>query len=138
MPVPYVEYGNTDKEAAMTPEQDNKATVGRLYQAFRAGDVAKLDDLLASDFINHNPQTTNGLEASKALFAQVGAIDADLHRMVAQGDLVAVHAHYKTPAETAGMDFFKLRDGKIVEHWDVIQDLPEHTASGQDMFSELS
>jgi len=122
----------------MTPEQDNKATVGRLYEAFRAGDIAALAGLLASDFINHNPQTTNGLEASKALFAQVGSIDADLHRMVAEGDLVAVHAHYKTPAETVGMDFFKLRDGKIVEHWDVIQDLPEHTASGQDMFSELS
>ena len=122
----------------MTPEQDNKATVARLYQAFRARDVAALDGLLARDFINHNPQTTNGLEASKYLFAQVGAIDADLHRMVAEGDLVAVHAHYKTPAETAGMDFFKLRDGKIVEHWDVIQELPEHTASGQDMFSELS
>jgi predicted SnoaL-like aldol condensation-catalyzing enzyme len=122
----------------MTPEQDNKATVGRLYEAFRAGDIAALAGLLASDFINHNPQTTNGLDASKALFAQVGAIDADLHRMVAEGDLVAVHAHYKTPAETAGMDFFKLRGGKIVEHWDVIQDLPEHTASGQDMFSELS
>jgi len=138
MPIPYVEYGNNDKEAVMTPEQDNKATVGRLYEAFRGGDIAALAGLLASDFINHNPQTTNGLEASKALFAQVGAIDADLHRMVAEGDLVAVHAHYKTPAETAGMDFFKLRDGKIVEHWDVIQDLPEHTASGQDMFSELS
>lgn len=122
----------------MTPEQDNKATVGRLYQAFRAGDVAALDELLARDFINHNPQTTNGLDASKYLFAQVGAIDADLHRMVAEGDLVAVHAHYKTPAETAGMDFFKLRDGKIVEHWDVIQPLPERTASDQDMFSELS
>jgi predicted SnoaL-like aldol condensation-catalyzing enzyme len=122
----------------MTPEQDNKATVARLYQALRARDAAALDGLLARDFINHNPQTTNGLEASKALFAQVGAIDADLHRMVAEGDLVAVHAHYKTPAETAGMDFFKLRDGKIVEHWDVIQPLPEHTASGQDMFSELS
>ena len=122
----------------MTAEQDNKATVSRLYEAFRASDTAALDDLLASDFINHNPQTTNGLEASKALFAQVGTIDADLHRMVAEGDLVAVHAHYKTPAETAGMDFFKLRDGKIVEHWDVIQELPDHTASGQDMFSELS
>ena len=122
----------------MTPEQDNKATVARLYQAFRAGDTAALDGLLASDFINHNPQTTNGLDASKYLFAQVGAIDADLYRMIAEGDLVAVHAHYKTPAETAGMDFFKLRDGKIVEHWDVIQPLPEQTASGQDMFSELS
>ena len=57
----------------MTPEQDNKATVSRLYQVFRAGDVAALDGLLASDFINHNPQTTNGLEATKSLFAQVGA-----------------------------------------------------------------
>jgi len=122
----------------MTPEQDNKATIGRLYEAFRSGDIAALDGLLATDFINHNPQTTNGLEATKALFAQVVAIDADLYRMIAEGDLVAVHAHYKTPAETAGMDFFKLRDGKIVEHWDVIQEIPEHTASGQDIFSELS
>lgn len=122
----------------MSSEQDNKAIVGRLYEAFRTGNVAALDGVLATDFINHNPQTTNGLEASKALFAQVGALDADLCRMIAEGDLVAVHAHYKTPAETAGMDFFKLRDGKIVEHWDVLQDLPEHTASGQDMFSELS
>ena len=118
----------------MTPEQDNKATVGRLYEAFRGGDIAALAGLLASDFINHNPQTTNGLEASKALFAQVGAIDADLHRMVAEGDLVAVHAHYKTPAETAGMDFFKLRDGKIVEHWDVIQEIPEKAANNNGMF----
>ena len=122
----------------MTPERDNKATVGRLYQAFRAGDVAALDGLLAGDFINHNPQTTNGLDATKVLFSQVGAIDADLHRVVAEGDFVAVHAHYKTPAETAGMDFFKVRGGKIVEHRDVLQDVPEHTASGQDMFSELS
>lgn len=122
----------------MTPEQRNKATVGRLYEAFRTGDVAALDDILATDFVNHNPQTTNGLEASKAQFGQVGAIEADLHRMIADGDLVAVHAHYKTPAETAGMDFFKLRDGKIVEHWDVIQAIPEQTASGQDMFSELT
>lgn len=122
----------------MTPEQDNKATVGRLYEAFRAGDIATLDDLLASDFINHNPTATNGLEASKALFAQVGAIEADVYRMIAEGDLVALHARVKTSADSASMDFFKVRDGKIVEHWDVIQEIPEHTASGQDMFSELS
>jgi len=36
------------------------------------------------------------------------------------------------------MDFFKLKDGKIVEHWDALQAIPEKTASGQDMFSDLS
>jgi predicted SnoaL-like aldol condensation-catalyzing enzyme len=118
--------------------EGNKAIVRRLYAAFKAGDVAALDGLLAGDFVNHNPQTTNGLEASKSLFAQIGSIDANIHRMIAEDDLVAVHAHYKTPAEGAGMDFFKIRGGKIVEHWDVIQELPGRTASGQDMFSELS
>jgi predicted SnoaL-like aldol condensation-catalyzing enzyme len=118
--------------------EGNKAIVRRLYAAFRTGDAAALDGLLAKDVINHNPQTTNGLDASKSLFAQIGSIDASVHRMIAEDGLVAVHAHYKTPAEGAGMDFFKIRDGKIVEYWDVVQDLSEHTASGQDMFSELS
>lgn len=118
--------------------EDNKAIVRRLYAAFKAGDVAALDGLLAEDFINHNPQTTNGLEASKSLFAQIGSIDANVHRIIAEDGLVAVHAHYKTPAEGAGMDFFKIRGGKIIEHWDVVQDLPQRTASGQDMSSELS
>jgi predicted SnoaL-like aldol condensation-catalyzing enzyme len=36
------------------------------------------------------------------------------------------------------MDFFKIENGKIVEHWDVIRDIPHMTTSGQDMFSELS
>ena len=36
------------------------------------------------------------------------------------------------------MDFVKKKDGKIGGHWDVIQDLPGHTASGQEMFSELA
>lgn len=122
----------------MSSEQENKAVVERLYEAFRTGDVAALEGVLAIDFINHNPTANNGLEASQALFAQVGVVAADVYRMIAEGDLVALHAHVKTPADTASMDFFKVRDGKIVEHWDVIQDLPEHTASGQDMFSELS
>jgi len=49
--------------------------------------------------------------------------------MTAEDGLVAVHAHYKTPAESAGMDFFKFCHGKIVEHGDVVQDLPQLTAN---------
>ena len=45
--------------------ETNKAIVHRLYQAFKAGDVAALGEVLAEDFINHNPRTTNGLTASR-------------------------------------------------------------------------
>jgi predicted SnoaL-like aldol condensation-catalyzing enzyme len=79
--------------------ETNKAIVDRLYEAFRAGEGAALGEVLAEDFINHNPRTTNGLTASQALFSQVGSIDADIHRMICEGNLVAVHAHYKTPAD---------------------------------------
>lgn len=129
-----------EKGSEMTQPQAemNKAIVRRLYDVFRTGDTAALGEVLAQDFINHNPQTTNGLTASQALFSQVGSIDAEIHRMVCEGNLVAVHAHYTTPQSNAGMDFFKIGNGKIVEHWDVLQDIPDATASGQDMFSELT
>jgi predicted SnoaL-like aldol condensation-catalyzing enzyme len=131
---------SSEKGSEMTQPQAemNKAIVRRLYDVFRTGDVAALGEVLAQDFINHNPQTTNGLTASRALFSQVGSIDAEIYRMVCEGNLVAVHAHYTTPQSNAGMDFFKINNGKIVEHWDVLQDIPDATASGQDMFSELT
>jgi predicted SnoaL-like aldol condensation-catalyzing enzyme len=120
------------------PTEANKAIVRRLFEIFKAGDARALGEVLADDFINHNPQTVNGLEGSRQLFSAVGVIDAEIFRIVAEGNLVAVHAHYKTPALNAGMDFFKVEQGKIVEHWDVQQKVPQTTASGQDMFSELS
>jgi len=123
----------TDQQA-----EQNKQTVLRLYEIFSAGEPEALGEVLAEDFVNHNPQTSNGLEASKALFAQAGPIKAEIRRVIAEGNLVAIHARYRTPQENAGMDFFKVESGKIVEHWDVLQEIPETTASGQDLFSELT
>jgi predicted SnoaL-like aldol condensation-catalyzing enzyme len=58
--------------------------------------------------------------------------------VIADGDLVAVHSHYRT-WNSAGVDIFRFNDdGKIIEHWDVLQEVPETTASGNDMFSQLS
>jgi predicted SnoaL-like aldol condensation-catalyzing enzyme len=116
--------------------EENKAVVLRLYEAFQAGDTDALGVLLAEDFINHNRSMTSGRDASQAGLAQIGSVDVDVHRIIADGDLVAVHGHYKTPTEGAGMDFYKLKEGKIIEHWDVRQDIPNQTASGHDMFSE--
>jgi predicted SnoaL-like aldol condensation-catalyzing enzyme len=122
----------------MASTEQNKQTVARIFDAFRAGDVDALDDLIVDDYVQHNPQAGNGLQAVKDFFAPVGPVDVDVHRVVAEGDLVAVHSNYKT-FNMAGVDIFRLNDdAKIIEHWDVLQPIPETTASGNDMFSQLS
>jgi predicted SnoaL-like aldol condensation-catalyzing enzyme len=58
-------------------------------------------------------------------------------RVIAEGDLVAVHSHHvDTPGERgrAVLDLFRVRDGKIVEHWDAVQDVPETSANDNTMF----
>jgi predicted SnoaL-like aldol condensation-catalyzing enzyme len=118
--------------------EQNKQTVARVFDAFRAGDVDAFDDLIVVDYVQHNPQAGNGLQAVKDVFAPIGPVDVDVHRVVAEGDLVTVHSNYKT-FNMAGVDIFRLNeDGKIIEHWDVLQPIPETTASGNDMFSQLS
>ncbi len=122
----------------MADTERNKQTVARLFEAFRAGDTDAFDELIVEDYVQHNPQAGNGLAAVKRFFAPVGPIDVEVHRVIAEGDLVAVHSNSK-PWNMASVDIFRLDDdGKIVEHWDVLQQVPETTASGNDMFSQLS
>jgi predicted SnoaL-like aldol condensation-catalyzing enzyme len=122
----------------MATTEQNKQAVTRLFDAFRAGDVDAFDDQIVEDYVQHNPQAGNGLQAVKDFFAPLGPVDVEVHRVIAEGDLVAVHANYKT-FNMAVVDIFRLNDdGKIIEHWDVLQPIPETTASGNDMFSQLS
>lgn len=131
--------GGGDPDAPTTPERlaANKAAVSRLVEAFRTGDTDALASGIVEDYVQHNPQVPNGLAAVVGFFSQTGAVDVEVKRMIAQGDLVFVHAHYKT-WNTAGVDVFRLANGKIVEHWDVLQQIPATTASGNDLFSQLS
>jgi predicted SnoaL-like aldol condensation-catalyzing enzyme len=122
----------------MADIERNKQTVARLFDAFRAGDVQAFDDLIVEDFVQHNPQAGNGLQALKEFFAPVGPVDVEVHRVIAEGDRVVVHSNFKT-WNMAGVAVYRLNDeGKIIEHWDVLQQVPETTASGNDMFSQLT
>jgi predicted SnoaL-like aldol condensation-catalyzing enzyme len=122
----------------MAKTERNKQTVARLFDAFRAGDVDAFDELIVEDYVQHNPQAGNGLQAVKEFFAPVGPVDVDVHRVIAEGDLVAAHSHYKT-FSMAGVDIWRFNDdGKIIEHWDVLQQVPDTTASGNDLFSQLT
>jgi predicted SnoaL-like aldol condensation-catalyzing enzyme len=122
----------------MADPERNKQTVARLFEAFRAGNVDAFDELIAPDYVQHNPQADNGLEAVKEFFRPVGPVTFEVHRVIAEGDLVAAHVHYKT-FNMAAVDIWRFNDeGKMIEHWDVLQQVPEQTASGNDMFSQLS
>ena len=61
----------------------------------------------------------------------------DIKRAIADGDIVATHSLLKTSPEdrgTAAADFFRLEDGKIVEHWDVLQTIPAESRNDNGMF----
>lgn len=92
-------------------------------------------------YTQHNPDYANGPEAIKVAFPAV--IDAnpdmsfDIKQVFAEGDSVILHSHYKANKNDLGlaiMDIFRLEDEKIVEHWDVLQAVPETSANENTMF----
>jgi predicted SnoaL-like aldol condensation-catalyzing enzyme len=124
------------EETVMITTERNKQTATRLYEAFRRKDVDAFDALVAEDYAQHNPQAGSGRQALKEFIAAAGPLDVEIQRMVAEYDLVAVHGHLKT-WDMAVMDFRFDDDGRIVEHWDVLQPVAATTVSGNDMFSQL-
>ena len=122
----------------MPNTEKNKETVARVFDAFRAGDPDAFDELIVEDYVQHNPQAENGLQAVKEFFRPLGPVDVEVYRVIAEGDLVVAHSHYRS-FNMAGVDIWRFNDeGKMVEHWDVLQEVPETTASGNDMFSQLT
>jgi predicted SnoaL-like aldol condensation-catalyzing enzyme len=118
--------------------ESNKKAAEELFEAFRAGDTDAFGEFVVEGYRQHNPQAGDGLQAMKDFFASVGPVDVEVHRVIAEGEFVAVHSHYRT-FKSAGVDIFRFDDdGKIIEHWDVPQEVPATTASGNDMFSQLS
>ena len=91
--------------------------------------------------IKHNPQAPDGFEAFiqfvLGFVEQFPRASLGIKSAVAEGDLVVTHSPLKTSPEdrgTAAADFFRLEDGKIVEHWDVLQPIPERAANDHPMF----
>lgn len=124
----------------------NKAMVAAVYdRLFNHGDVSVVDRFFRPDYIQHNPQAPDGTAALKQLVSGVKQAFprsvATIHRVLGEGDLVALHSHLVlTPGErgSAVVDIFRVTGGRIAEHWDVVQDVPATTVSGNDMFSTLS
>ncbi len=113
--------------------------------AFEKKDVSAAAALLSDDFKQHNPQIPDGKEGfiqgvGGYLLKQNPNLKLTVKRVVAEGDLVVLHVFGKydnnNPAErgVAVMDIFRVKDGKIAEHWDVIESIPETAANTNTMF----
>ncbi|HEX3199235.1 MAG TPA: nuclear transport factor 2 family protein [Propionibacteriaceae bacterium] len=127
----------------MADAETNKQTVIAYYNlAFNDKQpeeaVAKY---IGDRYIQHNPQAADGPEAFigfvRGLAQQFPEASLEIKRVIAEDDLVVTHSLLKMTPDDRGMavaDIFRLEDGKVVEHWDVLQPVPETAANDNTMF----
>lgn len=120
----------------------NKKTVVDFYEkALNQKDFDAAAKYFGPRYVQHNPTAPDGIEGFRKFIAfrkeKFPDAHSDIKQVFADGDYVILHVHaVPTPGErgSAIVDIFKLENGKIVEHWDVIQPVPEKSANTNTMF----
>jgi predicted SnoaL-like aldol condensation-catalyzing enzyme len=120
----------------------NKENAISFYRMSFDGNPRKAVDLyVGSEYIQHNPLVGDGKEPFIKYFERMATEypnkSIEFVRAVAEGDLVALHTHQVWPGneEYVTMDFFRFDDfGKIVEHWDSMQQIPKNSANNNTMY----
>jgi predicted SnoaL-like aldol condensation-catalyzing enzyme len=112
------------------PERNKALVLSAMTSLFQQRDASAVDRLYTPDYVQHNPQIPQGRDALRLLVAGLPAnVFYEPGLMVAEGDFVAIHGRITGWAEVPQVvvDLFRIQDGKLAEHWDVLQD--EMTAS---------
>jgi predicted SnoaL-like aldol condensation-catalyzing enzyme len=126
----------------MADASKNAETVRSFYEmAFNDGKPEEaVERYLGDRYTQHNPQAGDGPEAFIGFVhwyrGEFPQLSVEIRRTIAEGELVATHGVIKTSPEdrgTAAVDIFRVEDGKIVEHWDVLQPVPEESANDNGM-----
>lgn len=117
----------------------NKELIVRGFTEFAAGNIEILRTLLREDFIEHSPGNPSGRDAFIEFIADAPVAGArlDLKRVIADDQYVAIHYNMISPEGERGVavvDIWRLVDGQIAEHWDVVQPVPEATQIPNGMF----
>ncbi|GAA2813720.1 nuclear transport factor 2 family protein [Kribbella solani] len=109
------------------------------FAEFAAGNIDVLSDVLAEGFVEHSPGNPSGRDAfiDYVRSAPVSRAKLDLKRVVADDKYVVMHYRMAEDGDlngTAVVDIWRLEDGMIVEHWDVVQPVPDPVEVPNGMF----
>lgn len=125
----------------LATEQKNEALVVNFYQKFFNEHQLDAANVVAEHYKQHNPYVPDGKKPFVDYFAgefkKNPSSRAKIVRTATQGDLVYLHVHSQENSTDRGqsiVDIFRVKDGKIVEHWDVIQAIPAQSANENSMF----
>jgi predicted SnoaL-like aldol condensation-catalyzing enzyme len=123
-------------------ERNKKAALEFYDLAINKKDYEKASKYIGSDYKQHNPLVPDGKEGFKAFLAMLRKdfpqAHSEVKRIFADGNYVIIHVHSIRVPNTPGraiFDCFRFDDkGKVVEHWDAIQDIPVKAANSNGMF----
>jgi len=107
-------------------------------ELFEDGDLTAIDRYWAEDYLQHNPNFQSGSAVIKELFGNMPPnFKYELGQVIGDENTVAIHFRVTGfgPEVLVGVDILRVEDGKIVEHWDVLQPEVLETASGLPMFT---
>ena len=121
-------------------ESNKKIVLDFYQQMFGDKDLKAVDKYIAPEYIQHNPTVADGSaafkKAAEGWFKGAPKTKIDVQHIAAENDLVFLHIKNTNPdgSLVSTIDIFRLKDGKIVEHWDVQQDVPKESANKHPMF----
>ena len=125
----------------MNLKENKKNAIAFYKTAYEGNPNDAIEQYVGNEYIQHNPDVADGTQGFITYFERMQKEypnkSIEFVKCIAEGNLVALHTHQTWPGndEYVTMDFFRFdENGKICEHWDSIQQIPEGSANPNNMY----